>query len=483
VPLEAYYAANWAVTDWYLDGTTGSDSNDGTSAATPLKTGAELQRRVGTYAKWDHSVTIHVLANGINDPLILRGKLTTTNIHVDVIGTPTVLASDTLTSYLALNHATPRATEIVGTTIADFTPYVGQRVRITSGANEGWTSWIAKANPNGVGVATARVSPGVALNTTSSSLIFSNPVPVASDPFVVESLPPVKQVVIDLDGTYDTSATGALWLKRMYSIQSVDCYDITVRCSGAIGLYRSVIFGCKIALVSSWFAHSRDVQLMPILGCCVLPNYSTTSNELETPVYYSLFLCPGGLVLQNRPIMVTDSLCQGTSINVYCPENYLRSIQIFDVAATSGSLYVLSSAVVRDISGSGNVVGIRVQNGCILQYGGTLNLLGSTTDCQLGTAPAINLTLTQFKQPNDYAQKGTAKLVAGSVTVTVPWYSNTIQQVMVTDNTPGGTVGNWTVTQTSTTQFTITSSSALDTSTVNWFITPLGRSVSVVAYA
>lgn len=41
------YAANWAVTDWYLDGTTGLDTNDGITPATPLRTGQELTRRLG----------------------------------------------------------------------------------------------------------------------------------------------------------------------------------------------------------------------------------------------------------------------------------------------------------------------------------------------------------------------------------------------------------------------------------------------------
>ena len=110
--LEAYYSANWAVADWYIDGVVGNDSNTGTSAAAPLKTGRELKRRLGNCAEWDHSVTIHVLANGMTDPLVINGLMLKTTIHVDVIGTPTVIATDTVAAYSGRSHTTARAAEI-----------------------------------------------------------------------------------------------------------------------------------------------------------------------------------------------------------------------------------------------------------------------------------------------------------------------------------------------------------------------------------
>jgi len=111
---------------------------------------------------------------------------------------------------------------------------------------------------------------------------------------------------------------------------------------------------------------------------------------------------------------------------------------------------------------------------------GTINLLAAVSPARLATAPAVNLTFPQVLQPNDYAQKGTTPaMVAGATTVTVPWYDNASQKVTATHATLGGTQGILRVTQTSTTQFTITSSNAADTSTVNWQISPLGRNIFI----
>jgi hypothetical protein len=63
--------------------------------------------------------------------------------------------------------------------------------------------------------------------------------------------------------------------------------------------------------------------------------------------------------------------------------------------------------------------------------------------------------------------------------VTVPWYDNATQRVTVSHAAFAGTPGILSVQQISNTQFTITSSSALDTSTVNWTISALGRNIFI----
>jgi hypothetical protein len=106
--LPQAYAANWAVTDWYLDGTVGNDANNGTAPATPLRTGVELLRRLGSYALWGQSVTVHVLENGMGDPLVLRGCMLVAGTHLDIVGTPTILTTDTLTAFANLSHSSNR---------------------------------------------------------------------------------------------------------------------------------------------------------------------------------------------------------------------------------------------------------------------------------------------------------------------------------------------------------------------------------------
>lgn len=480
VQLEAYYAANWAVADWYIDGVVGNDSNTGTSAAAPLKTGAELQRRIGTYAKWDHSVAIHVLANGMTDALIVRGKFSATGMHLDVIGTPTVLASDVLSSYLALSHATPRATEIVGTAITDFTPYRWRRVRITSGARAGWVCWIATANPNGVGVATARVSPGVAVDTASTSYpLKANLVPAAGDPFVIERLPIVPEIAIDLDGPVNIASGVNQWDLRQIFVDSFDCAQIMTRSIANRAYCRSFIFGSRIKTAGYDFYQGREYHAAIIAGCSLGTSYSSTTCYIWSNVSFSLFGEEGtsvAMTAANKAMY--NCLLQGIGLNVNQVGCYLNTVQIFDCVRADGAIRLNGTATLSNVSGAGNTFGIGIQNGSSLAYLQTLNLVGITAACTFLTAPVTNISDAAYKQPDDYAQSGAATLVAGTVTVTVPWYDNTKQRVFVVRTSNGGT-GDLIVSQVSSTQFTITSPTPTDTSNVNWMISPLGRGIFV----
>ena len=72
-------------------------------------------------------------------------------------------------------------------------------------------------------------------------------------------------------------------------------------------------------------------------------------------------------------------------------------------------------------------------------------------------------------------QAGTANLVLGTVTITVPVIGLVLNDVvMVTRNTPGGVIGDLSVPTAGYNvglgQFVINSNSALDTSTVNWYL-------------
>lgn len=478
--LEAYYAANWAVTDWYIDGTTGNDSNNGTTAATPLKTGAELQRRLGSYARWSHSVTIHVLANGMIDPLVVRGVTLLPNVHLDIIGTPTTVASDVLSSYSAADHTIPRATEVKGTAIADFTPYVGKRLRISGGTRAGYLTWIAKANPDGVAGA-ARVSPTTGPDYTSVNGSYRFvPAFVAGDPFVIESLPQVPSISIELDGVVSDISTNPTYTQRQFWLESVDCRNISIRTSGANFASKQVIFGCVVAGVIC-DTLLREYQTVPVVGCLWQPNLLNSNLYPRPSLLLSLVLGVSQLLDYAMSTYINQTLIQNARV-VFGLNGSFSSSQVFDyVNASQPAFQIITGATVSvgNVSGSGNSFGIAIPNGSGLRTAGTVNIKGTIADCLLASTPSIQLTQAQCFQPSDYAQKGTATLVAGAVTVTVPWYENTIQKVTVTRNVPGGTIGDLSVAQVSNSQFTITSSSALDTSTVNWSISPLGREISV----
>ncbi len=483
--LAAVYAANWAVTDWYLDGTVGNDNNNGTAAATPLRTGAELLRRLGPYALWTQSVTVHVGANGMVDPLVLRGVLRAPSTHVDIVGTPTLLHdAGTVNTYVGIDHTIPRAPQVTLTGVADFTAFRWKRLRLTTTALAGAVTWVAAPNPGGAGVATARTQRWSQVNTVGTSSIFSLVNPVGGEGCVIESIPFVPSIDLLIDGLETTTAGVAQWPFRVLFIDAIDCPLLSIIGRFTTEFPRSLIFGSSLGTV------------------CSSPNSTGTANGQNAVGCYFAYASPSSSVNRYHGMPATNACLFGnayTFVQVVCPAFFqacllqgcaltgnLRfaisgsDVQVFDMVGST-AIFGQGKLVLTNTSGSGNTgIGLSVSNNVALTLSGTYNVQGATTNVQLLAAPATNLTIPQALQPNDYAQKGTTPaMIGGTVTVTVPWYENTIQKVTATHATFGGTPGILSVQQISTTQFVVTSSNALDTSTVNWQISPLGRNILI----
>lgn len=475
------YAANWAVTDWYIDGTTGNDANNGTSALTPLRTGAELLRRLGAYALWGQSVTVHVLVNGMVDALILRGAMLVAGTHLDVVGTPTILATDTVATYTAMSHATPVAAQITATTIADWTPYQWRRVRITSGVRAGAIWWVATSNPAGAGVSVSRVTRPCTIDPTNVGDLYTNVVPVALDPIAVESLPSVPSISILLDGPVLTTA-GAQYAKRQVQVSDVSVASLMVQAPSITERSKAVLFGLRNQNQNLNGPPATGLSIAQLRSCSFFSSDPVVGGFVRSVGQMLNCLYGEGMTSFSLidPTYIQDGLFQGAAVSSVTNLQFLNC-QIFDVAGASNSAFNCIVGTSNGMSGNGNAgFGIGLTNVTNWRFLGTTNLQGTVSNGRLLQAPATNLTLPQLLQPSDYAQKGiTPAMVAGATTVTVPWYDNATQRVTVSHAVFAGTPGVLSVQQISTTQFTITSASALDTSTVNWSISPLGRNIFV----
>ena len=490
--IAASYAANWAVADWYLDGTIGDDANNGTTALTPLKTGAELARRLGPYALWGQSVTVHILGTGIADGLILRGSMLVAGTHCDVLGHPTLLIdSGTVAAYQAANHATPTASQLKTTGIADWAPYQWARLRFTSGTAVGAIAWIARSNPAGVGADVARISRPYRINAASLNTMPQSVVPAPGDAVLVESIPSVPSLDIQIDGPCLTTNVAAFGARQLY-IEGISSPQMALWTPSLIAGARCVTFGCELGC-----------QLIPPaqidLGGMSFNNISALVGYAD-PGYASIGYCntiavmSGGLVgkrvvhieLMGSNAALFYTLFQNVHISTeYQNASKLTGIQIFDITnATKTALVHTGRTHISDISGDNNAGwGFSLYNGCVIKWTGTINLKGAVADAKFGTAPSTDLTQPQIWQASDYAQSGvSAAMAAGvGVVVTVPWYDNVSQKVTATHATFAGTPGALMVDQFSSTQFLIKSSDALDTSTVNWQISPLGRNIFISA--
>jgi hypothetical protein len=483
--LAAAYAANWSVTDWYIDGSIGNDANNGTTALTPLQTGAELARRLGPYALFRQSVRIHVLANGMIDALTVQGAMLVAGTQLDVLGVATVLATDTIATFAAVNHATPTATVLTATGIADWTAYRWRRIRVTSGARSGAVCWIGEISPGGVGLGTAQVCPPCNLSLTSTANVYVSTVAlVAGDPFVVESLPQVPSISLQIDGPI-LETVGPLYDRRQAMVRDISVAYLDMRSTSRMTAYRTICYGCRL---SRWNVNTTNVAntntMTGVWGASFYESGTNTTYQLFANASNCLFGENYTSVTIANSINLQNALFQACPLSSFYAPCTLANIQVFGVvgaALAAISLgFGLGSSVLGPASGARNAgFGLQIYNLANLYASGTINLQGAVSNGRHGST-AVNLTLPQLLQPDDYAQKGTtAAMVAGVTVVTVPWYNNATQKVVATHATVAGTQGILSVTQTSTTQFTITSSSALDTSTVNWQISPLGQNIFI----
>ncbi|HKY36508.1 MAG TPA: hypothetical protein VJN18_11250 [Polyangiaceae bacterium] len=132
--------------DWGINPATGNDENVGT-AASPLASPEELQRRLTQWGSVPNGTVIQVLSDlNIDRPLRLQLTLPpppngASATRLCIKGTSTVLASGTLTGYTPLSRAGLGARNAI-TSAVDFTSHVNRKIRLTSGPGAGYYAFI-----------------------------------------------------------------------------------------------------------------------------------------------------------------------------------------------------------------------------------------------------------------------------------------------------------------------------------------------------
>lgn len=494
---QALWDASALVADWHLDQVLGNDANDG-SAAHPLKTGAELGRRLGPWARWLQSVTVTVGVNGLADALTVKGDTVLAGVHVDIVGTPTQLAdAGTVTAYTVMDHVTPRGPTIKCTGIADWTPYVGKRLRVTAGANQGAILWIVKANPNGLGLDVARCTLAYCKNDLApASSTFRAVVIAVGNPVVIESLPFVPAVTQLLGGAY-TAPGGNGWPLRQAAIIDIDCNAITVERTGDLTSFRTVTFGCAMSIVDTKNAnYYLGYTRCDYVACNVIVRVGIAACVFLGSILGSCFtreVGSTGGILPSAPgaqIHAQDCVFQGVSSSGRGGFQTLSNVQFFDLTSATSNICQMStiSETLTNVS-AGECIGrgVYAYNNSVVSANGTINLLASTSHVYFATTPTLALpltvTLASLIPCNDFAWSGKTVLVAGTAAVVVPYVDWTKQRITISRTVKGGTIGTVEVPEASrtTTGFTLLSDNVLDTSTIEWSFTPLGRNIMVTA--
>ena len=157
------------VIDWGIDPAAGNDEHEGT-AASPLKTCDELQRRLGMWGRLPLSCVITVLSdfpNNVSFRLFVTGVESdgTDLSNLSVKGTPTVLYSGALTTYTALSRAGAGSRNTITTSDGtNWSAYVDKLVRLTSGPGSGYFAFVQTG-----GVNTATLTPWCLAHTVDTT--------------------------------------------------------------------------------------------------------------------------------------------------------------------------------------------------------------------------------------------------------------------------------------------------------------------------
>lgn len=173
---------------WEVDPGTGNDENTGAPAA-PLATWAEFVRRMGpgNVDAIPQTINVTLLADLPDTDPITGSFLFVETAALRITGTATTVASGTLDAGSTNVVPNSAPAKVVDAAIGDWTPFVGQRVRLTSGAASGAWAWLALILAP---VTEARISPWA--NVTSApfydNATFALATASVGDDYVVETL-------------------------------------------------------------------------------------------------------------------------------------------------------------------------------------------------------------------------------------------------------------------------------------------------------
>lgn len=178
--------------EWNIDPAAADDEGDG-SAGDPLQTHAELGRRAFKQG-WviRQSVLVNIAAGGLpeSDPVEIDVAVDDPNVLLRYVGAPTVVQTGTLTDATALVSGTalPTIEDTVGGLGAG---NLGQRVRLTSGANAGAIAWALRDDGSDTLTTSAFATTPKTAQPVTGIPTLGGPTPGGGDDYALETLPAI----------------------------------------------------------------------------------------------------------------------------------------------------------------------------------------------------------------------------------------------------------------------------------------------------
>lgn len=320
---------------WFIDPVSGNDENTGIDLAHALRTDAERQRRWGTIAYINTSVTLTVVSLPSTDPLNGEIRLLAGGKFV-LQGTATVTRTSTLTAVTAINRAGAQPLHVTDGAF-DWTSSVGSQVLITSGARSGAKTFVAKAVSAGIGRLGNLLLPPVVEWDLPTKVT-----PVSADPYQIRTLPTVYVGNFRVMNANDVSLGST----------SNTLYVIDVKLVGMTGIKGT----WETAGVAGHFIGVSFLN-MNLIG---------DGNCTQCSCYFSGTRINGGFVAggvssgfglscvgANTTYLDYDFLCQGGPVIYTFYGALCQAANVCSMDATSGAIVgVLSRAVLQHVGAS-----------------------------------------------------------------------------------------------------------------------------------
>jgi hypothetical protein len=363
-------ATEWKlVATWYIDGTSGNDENAGTSGA-PIKTCGEWFRRTAGQAYNSvttlNLVTVPADTNALAD-FPVYNMSNSSNGSLNVIATPTVLTSGTLTTGFSTFSGNTRPTMGDSSRSTGFwTTYVGKWILITSGTASG-TAYLIDAD---AGSGNVYVTTGFAVNGGTGD-------PSSGATYQIVDAMSYNALFYPENAYYSVNYK---WIAYTSSTGEKNWYA------------RCYFYGCRLPHSDQSFTQAG------FFYSCHFPNQFISQLSYGTLEFFNC-LFNGGLLAAGGAAQVLAQSCIFDGGNVQCSfaSAYLQgaSVSVVDCGFFNyGSTAALAASKAGTVFIEGTFYGsgygslrLRGASKAVIASSVTWNLVGSTLDIDLVNGP------------------------------------------------------------------------------------------------
>lgn len=401
---------------WFLSNV-GSDDASGVDSAHPLSSVAELQARWGTNVILAVSQNITFLTDHAGGTL--EWSPIDWTITVDIEGLPTVLNSYTLATYAAQNAGANIWARLTLTGLADFTSYVNEHLRVTSGAQIGAGTHIALANPQGSGVATAETNLFSAKPTFANNWSTSVVTPASGDSIDIVHLPVIDHLIFRINGlssAQDVAGTGTQHPSYFIANCTLTNFGVSLN-SQALNGHR--IWGCTM---KNWAPEGSSQLNASVNATLMLALQSRLAPAAYAACTWKSGAASVSTLFSYVDCNLTNALLEGLKLTILQGSIQINSGGFFNCSGNAltinaGNAVVLSTNLLGQ-GNSGFGVSLSQSAQLILSATPTVKLTGTSGDWQSIGSPAFtwNQTPRQFNS----GAVGPLTLTDGVVAATIP---------------------------------------------------------------